>query len=341
MITNLTHRAIEKSMAFSNFSFWQKKANVKITIPFYHIVSNSENPLIANLYRYRTENEFISDLEFFQKHYQFIDIKQLLDFQKNGLQLPKNALLLTFDDGMREMYETVAPILTRKGIPAVFFLTIDFLNNEELFFRNKISLLIDYYKKNTHNFSENKVKQIFEKYQVSFYNTIENLKQIKFQEKDLMQEIAELFKLDFKAYLENNKPYLTDNQVFELKKQGFSIGAHSLNHVRFSDISQEEQIAQTLESVRIIRQRFELDYGIFAFPFNDNEIGRDFFTEISKTHEIDLLFSADGFLEDEIPFNYHRFWMENTSKTAKKILLQNIKEKIIRQIKGKNKVERK
>ncbi len=341
MITNLTHRAIEKSMAFSNFSFWQKKANVKIIIPFYHIVSNKKNPLISNLYAYRNENEFVKDLDFFQKRYEFIDIHQLIAFQKQGKELPKDALLLTFDDGMREMYETVAPILTRKGIPAVFFLTTEFLNNKELFFRNKISLLIDYYKKNTHNFSENKINQIFEKYRISFSNSIENLKQIKFQENDLIQEIADFFKLDFKAYLEHNKPYLTDKQVFELKKQGFAIGAHSLNHARFSELSPEEQIAQTLESVRIIRQKFELDYGIFAFPFNDNELGIDFFTEISKTQEIDLLFSADGFLDDEISYNYHRFWMENTSKTAKKILLQNFKEKFIRQLKGKNTIERK
>ncbi len=338
---DLIHKSIENSLNFVKFPFLQKIAKINVTIPFYHIVSDSKNELISNLYRYRTVNEFNNDLDSFQKYYQFIDIKQLLNFQKNRTKLPKNALLLTFDDGMREMYEIVAPILLKRGIPATFFLTTDFLNNKKLFFRNKVSLLIEYFIKNKQSINENSLKQIFQKYQVTFRNIEENLRQIKFNQNQLLSEIAQLFEIDFEKYLEKNKPYLTDNQILELIKSGFGIGAHSLNHTRYNEISTQEQITQTIESVNIIRNKYELDYGAFAFPFSDSGVSASFFSEISKSNTIDLVFSADGFLDDECLFNYHRFWMENTSKTAKQIVIQNIKEKLIRQAKGKNLIVRK
>ena len=76
---------------------------------------------------------------------------------------------------------------------------------------------------------------------------------------------------------------MNSSEVSDLIKQGFSIGAHSINHRLYKDTTEEEQIRQTLESVRIIQEKFNLDYGIFAFPFNDEGLSANFFKEKNQT----------------------------------------------------------
>ena len=57
--------------------------------------------------------------------------------------LPPNSFLLTFDDGFREIYDIIAPILLDKGIPATFFISSGFLDNRELCYQHKASLLVE------------------------------------------------------------------------------------------------------------------------------------------------------------------------------------------------------
>ena len=68
-----------------------------------------------------------------------------LDELLNG-EVRDKCVVLTFDDGHLEMFEVVAPILSKRGISATFFLNTGFLDNKDMFFRHKASLLIGHLK---------------------------------------------------------------------------------------------------------------------------------------------------------------------------------------------------
>ena len=74
--------------------------------------------------------------------YKPITTFELKKFITENSALPKNAFLLSFDDGLKEVFTTIAPILLKKGVPASFFINPCFIDNNELFYRYKISLLI-------------------------------------------------------------------------------------------------------------------------------------------------------------------------------------------------------
>ena len=52
---------------------------------------------------------------------EFVSISQIGDAVSGAASLPERALLVTFDDGLREQIDHALPILDRLGIPAVFF----------------------------------------------------------------------------------------------------------------------------------------------------------------------------------------------------------------------------
>lgn len=267
-------------------------------MPFYHIVSNQPCPHIKHLYRVKTENEFEADLDFLLQHYLPISAADLNDVL-NGKYNGKRIFLLTFDDGLRECYDVIAPILLRKGIPAIFFLNSDFIDNRALMFRYKVSLLIEQLNNTNPQLSQ----------------------QLKEQRSDsqLIQQTAEQLQYSFDDFLKTQQPYLTTTQIQVLQKQGFTIGAHSLNHPYYEDITLKEQLNQTLDSLAALQQQFGIKEKLFAFPFTDYGVKQDFFEATITAQKIDFSFGGAGFKHDVLPRHLQRLAMEQGT-TARKII---------------------
>ena len=94
---------------------------------------------------------------------------------------------------------------------------------------------------------------------------------------------AKELNINFKDYLINIKPYLTTDQCLKMKSEGFHFGGHSLDHPIYYQLSEKNQIFQTLESVNITKSLFNESLSTFAFPFTDFNVKKSFFDEIHKT----------------------------------------------------------
>ncbi|WP_208560763.1 polysaccharide deacetylase family protein [Marinilactibacillus kalidii] len=56
-----------------------------------------------------------------QEHYHFLTLKEVKNYYKNSFNLPKKAVLITFDDCFQSQMKYAYPFLKDKGIPAVSF----------------------------------------------------------------------------------------------------------------------------------------------------------------------------------------------------------------------------
>ena len=111
---------------------------------FYHAVSDHPLPHINNLYRTKNVEEFEGDLDYLLRSKYFpLCLDDLKSFILQRDSVPPKSFYLSFDDGLREMSDVVAPILKRKGLHATFFVSSGFLDNLDLSYRFKVSLLID------------------------------------------------------------------------------------------------------------------------------------------------------------------------------------------------------
>jgi peptidoglycan/xylan/chitin deacetylase (PgdA/CDA1 family) len=69
-----------------------------------------------------TPRQFEAQLELLGKLGVYVSAEQILRAIQGRMTLPEHALVVTFDDGLREQYETAWPVLQRMGIPAIFFI---------------------------------------------------------------------------------------------------------------------------------------------------------------------------------------------------------------------------
>src|SRR5690348_781204 len=124
-----------------NFPLLRRISGVNPLVVYYHIVSDEEVPHVSRLYSFRNVREFTRDLEVFLRFFRAISLQDLLSNLEGKNVLPRNSFLLTFDDGLKECYEVIAPILKKKGIPAVFFLCKAFVDNKAMAYDHKKCLL--------------------------------------------------------------------------------------------------------------------------------------------------------------------------------------------------------
>lgn len=295
----------------------------KVIFPFYHLVSDAEIIHIKHLYNVRKIKEFERDLDFFLREYNPLDVCELMSSMKMGHKMKKKGFLLSFDDGLREFNDIIAPILLKKGIPAICFLNSAFIDNNDLFYRYKISILIERLSKQQLSDSLKKyIKAWVIEKNMPFDESGKFLLSINYLNRHYLDELANILDFDFQIYLKKYLPYLTSDQVSSLLKQGFSFGAHSVDHPQYSDLSINQQLHQTTQSINEIANKFNLEYKLFSFPFTDYHISNQFFNTIfSKNQNLaDLTFGSAGLKKDECKRNIQRIPIEIGSFSAKEII---------------------
>jgi len=292
-----------------------------MVFPFYHIVSDDKIPHVKYLYRVKNIKEFKNDLDFFLKYFVPISLLELYNFLYNEKEIPSNSLILTFDDGFRECYDIIAPILKEKGITASFFLNTDFIDNRNLFYRCKLSLILDKLESiNKKDLELQKNIQEILNTNETLYNLKKELYNIDYNKHYLLNRIAKEIDLDFSEYLKKIKPYLTSKQIQELLSEGFFIGAHSKDHPPFKSLSLYDQIKQTEESIFFLKKKYNIKHSFFAFPFNDENITEKYFNKLKNI--VDIFFGTGGFGYDLNISCFQRLPMELPIIHPQKIFLK-------------------
>jgi peptidoglycan/xylan/chitin deacetylase (PgdA/CDA1 family) len=305
----------------------QALSPTSLYLPYHHLVSNERLPHIDHLYPYKNETQFIKDLDYLLKHFSPIEIQEVLNCLNENRPIPKNSFLITFDDGLREVHDVVSPILEKKGVPAVFFLNTAYIDNKRLFYRFKISLLIDELMKNSSSPSYLKIYNDALQCDALQSKTIINkLKRIPQADENILDKIASEIGFSFENYLQTIQPFLNSGQIESLLKKGFSIGGHSVNHPYYPSLTLDEQINETVECLHSLNENFSLKNKLFAFPHSDKEITQSFFDNIN-VNRVELFFGIQNQKKEVNNLVLQRFNAErpgvSLEKQIKSVMLYN------------------
>ncbi len=320
-----------------------KVSGKKLILPFYHAVSDNVPDHLKHLYKVRSEKEFIRDLDFLLKHYQPVDLHCYINRLQTSQKIKVNEFILSFDDGLREVYETIRPVLISKGIPATVFLNPGFLDNKDIFYRYRSSILLEKYYKNIFSKTvHKKLSQILNIKSDSPKSVRYAILSLGYGDLRKYKDIAALFEVDFDYYLEEIKPYLTTAQVKKMIDQGFTFGAHSLDHPCYWQIPVEEQLSQTLESVKIVKEKFYTTYGLFSFPFTDHGVTRAFFEKLySNTDpQVHISVGTAGLKTDTYQQHLQRIAVEKHNWSLASKLIFEYFYYLLKAPVGKNKIKR-
>jgi peptidoglycan/xylan/chitin deacetylase (PgdA/CDA1 family) len=235
--------------------------------PFYHTVSPEALPHVSHLYKVLKSAVFENDLEQLLLRFEPVSLGDYLE--NRGGKKGKRSMVLTFDDGLKECHDLIAPMLIKKGIPATFFLNNRFIDNKGLFYRYKASLLVHQVRDDCK--AKEKVADFLkiDKEQVE-----PSIKMIAWDQRALLDVLAEVAELDYAGYLHTSPVYLNSGEIEKLLYWGFEVGGHSSDHMDFSGLDPDQMVKQVRSSIEDLQKRFGIHTAYFSFPFTSDGVPR-------------------------------------------------------------------
>lgn len=264
---------------------------------------------------------FVEQIEYLSKHYHFITIEQLIESSLNRVSLPKNAVVLTFDDGYIDHFQYVFPILKSKKIQGSFYIPVLTVTENQILDVNKIhfilasvynksNLILDIYFWLDHFREEYKLfdneyyynklahSSRFDSAEVIF---IKRLLQVELDEKLRNIIVNELFKKyvssDEKSF--SRELYLSKEQIEEMNDGGMHIGGHGNSHYWLGSLSKEKQVIEIERSIEFIGNiGGDLNNWTMCYPYgnyNDDTIDilKDSGCKLAWTTQVDIYNTAE------------------------------------------------
>ena len=256
----------------------------EVTVVMYHYIRDLKNSRYPNIKGLDIE-KFKKQIKFFKENYNFVRIEDLIEYYKNPKEkgLPDKAILLTFDDGYKDHYTYVLPVLLENNSQGSFYIPTKCFQDKKVLDVNKIHFILescigeeekilkeieDYLEKNKDSrislsyndyFKEYAVDSRFDKKEIIF---IKRMLQVVLPE-DYREKLVDiLFKkyvctigdkiISERAFWE--ELYLTPEQIRMMEKLGMHIGFHSHNHVWLNSLSKEEQEFQIKSSINYFKE---------------------------------------------------------------------------------------
>lgn len=100
--------------------------DVNVPILLYHHIKGdtSTSRYEVSILNFQAQMEALQEMG-----YQTISLSQFLDALTNGMSLPKNAIIITFDDGHISVYENAFPIMEALGFSGVLYIVANRIND--------------------------------------------------------------------------------------------------------------------------------------------------------------------------------------------------------------------
>lgn len=255
----------------------------------YHYVRDFKNSAFPRIKALSSEN-FRTQIGHIRKNYRPISLADLLAAIKTGGELPKKAVLLTFDDGYKDHFINVLPVLDRYKIQGSFFPPAKAILEHKVLDVNKIHFIlasaenkreiVDYilakikakrfeFKLETAEFYYNKFAAAgrFDDGPTVF---IKKILQKELPEKLRAEIIDWLFKkfvsLDESGFAE--ELYLNLAELKSLRQAGMHIGGHGYSHLWLGDLKEVEQSREIKTSLAFLKQvGVDVKNWAFSYPY--------------------------------------------------------------------------
>jgi peptidoglycan/xylan/chitin deacetylase (PgdA/CDA1 family) len=257
--------------------------------------------------------EFERDLEHLLTVYTPLSLDEYL--KGDGSVKGRRTMVLSFDDGLKGCYDYIAPLLLKKGVPAVFFLNNRFIDNRGLFYRYKLSLLIHQSKMDC------RVREKLVGFlKISQEQLESSLRMIGWDQRALLDALASEAEMDYKSYLRAKPVYMSTEEIRDLLGWGFEIGAHSSEHMAFEDLDPDQMLEQVKSSVKDIKKRFGMESAYFSFPFTSDGVPREVIEGLLSGGTANALLGTAGLKQTGIRAYIQRIPMDKYFNEARDTL---------------------
>ncbi|MCR5701988.1 MAG: polysaccharide deacetylase family protein [Lachnospiraceae bacterium] len=232
---------------------------------------------------------FEKQIQFFNDNFSVVTMEQVVDAACRGIELPENALLLTFDDGYIDHYQYVFPILQKYSMQGSFFVPSAVVKYGKVLDVNKIHFILacskieelmpkvmsmlNEYRDSGYNIESNKV--LFDNLAVANRWDCKEVIFVKrllqgYLEEDVRNEMVSRLFEDIVGESEkefSEKLYLNKEQITEMKNAGMYFGLHGEEHYWLNKLPIEKMMKDIDNSMAFFDEILDKDNLVINYPY--------------------------------------------------------------------------
>ena len=282
----------------------------RLDVIMYHYVLNPPKSCFPHL-KGITVDAFRNQVRFLQGRYEMATLESALAFVGGGYVPKQNLCLLTFDDGLRDHYENVLPILSELEVQGIFFAVTECLDQQQVSSTHKSHLLLaelgfeEYQRALRRNLAEqnlsinNSVDKVrarhtyrWDSEEVAIFKYFLNFC---LDGRQRAQIINKIFKDQLTDEPElAKKLYLSWDEVTEIQSRGMIIGGHSHRHHALAKLTREEQQKDIATCACMLRQRLGKQVvWPFSYPYGKKDTFDKSTVHLLKENGFDCAFSSE------------------------------------------------
>ncbi len=268
-----------------------------IVVINYHRVTDPETCAYDRGVIDATPAQFDDQMKILRQRYNVATLNEVVALVEDPSRLRHAHVLITFDDGYRDNYQQVFPILQSHGLHGVFFLATGFLGTNRVSWWDQIAnamrrssraeFLLRYPRelriKTGPAFLEKAIRDVLHLYiDPATTDTARFLRE--FEEScgaPLIPEIGEPM-------------YMTPAEAATMARAGMAIGAHSHSHELMAKLSEEQQMRECQMSREILERTTSLPCQAFAYPVGEPHTFSETTVRCLKATGFRVAFSQHG-----------------------------------------------
>lgn len=252
-----------------------------VTLIMYHYVRDFEQSKFRDI-KGRSISDFATQLDYIQSKYSVISMDLYASFLRQGVEIPSNAAVLTFDDGLKDHYDYVFPELSKRNLSGVFYISsmplshsvvlpvhrVHHLLSEveiEILVETYCDLLVTHDKKTADNII-NSSKGITNRFDIPAVAEFKHITRLTPYE--IRDEITRTL---FEKYIAEESVfaptfYLNEQEIRKMHKAGMVIGAHGHTHELMTSQSESQIVFEISQPTKMLQEIVGADISHFSFP---------------------------------------------------------------------------
>lgn len=237
----------------------------------FHDVSDTESSFTKGLGGTITRKNFEAALKFITRHYTPVSLQDVLA-DSDGQALPPRPVLVTFDDAYASVSEFAAPLCSKFGVPAVFFVNGSCLDNRHLSLDNLVCYVSNVYGMDTINAAAHaaggtkeielrSMTEVFARFLPSISLSARKVF------RDALLRVARINdgELAGKAGL-----YLSSRQLRDLATFNFEVGNHTYTHANCRSLLSGDFAAEIDRNKAVLEAASGLTVRSFSVPYGSS-----------------------------------------------------------------------
>jgi peptidoglycan/xylan/chitin deacetylase (PgdA/CDA1 family) len=264
-------RAIPGGTKMTNYCAFLSDQTLSIYL--LHGVVDKNSYKVRNYTRKHLEKDyFYSILKELKRSGHPISMDEVVDCHLSGKPYPANAFAITFDDGFENNYSVAAPILKDLGIPATFYITTGFIQNNAMSWIDRIEHCLEHTQNVLLRLPWSDVKHTIKNPEDAIHilniirNTVKNNPDI-----DINTLVSNIYdQCGLEGVCQSSDPLdkkMTWDQIRLLNDdESFTIGGHTHSHAILSFLNAKELRNEISQSLGLLKEKSCVFTKHYSYP---------------------------------------------------------------------------